>query len=122
MPHKKILIGMNFVVAFVVLGTIQAGAQGYGQVVVTEDVQCCGMPDTSQYCGVGSGDPFSFCYEGYGVCCGVDFGTANARPDFHCYPLGRNRFPSSTVYARSYVARLCDTGKAGAREPIVVVG
>lgn len=61
-------------------------AQGCGQSPIEEmSIDCCGLGDfvPDLHCDP-PGNPTMFCYEGYGECCGVDYGSANTAPDDSC--------------------------------------
>lgn len=83
---SSFLVWMVFLVVFLFCGF--ANAQGCGQTVNEEFlVPCCGglyeQPDVN--CQPG-GPPGNLCVEGYGECCNVSYGTANAGPSPECAP------------------------------------
>jgi hypothetical protein len=79
------------VVTIAMIFSVLANAQGCAQQPITEFFSCepCFSGDTTtETCGPG-GQPGWFCYEGHGLCCGIEFFTGNVYPDeFDCGPTG----------------------------------
>lgn len=87
---KKVFLGIWLIGPMLIFAAF-AHAQGCAQQPVTEFFSCepCFSGDiTSESCGPG-GQPGWFCSEGHGVCCDVEYFTANVYPDeFDCGPTG----------------------------------
>lgn len=83
MTRKTLLVlGLAF---FAPIVTSEAMGQGCGQTVIEEFFDCCGVQSSDTFCsGTATGDPSFFCYQGYGVCCSINFTTANTRYDYSC--------------------------------------
>ena len=83
---KKAISLVALVVAF--LGGELAFGQGCGQQVVTEFFSCapCFTHDiATESCFGSGGNPSFYCYEGYGLCCNIQFSTANTiKDEFGC--------------------------------------
>jgi hypothetical protein len=102
------LIFGGFTLLFVVLLSSQASAAGCN-LKPREYLLVCGDGCGAQVGGmcVGAGTSGTFCYNGYGNCCGADFTTSNGAPDGTCggkvIPFSKSK---PTYWARRYDPRL----------------
>lgn len=102
-----------------VLTTLANAQGGCGMTVIEElPVKCCGglytQPDFN--CGPG-GPQGNLCVEGYGQCCSVSYGTANAGPSPECAPPPTCCTGGVTCGYRQFCLSSCTCGYAS---PVIV--